>query len=344
MIDARVLAAYVDRGLVPDGPLTVHVDIIHDCNLRCPACWIHSPLVEQSRTEQSPAPESRLSLPAFTRILDELAEAKVKRIILSGGGEPFLHPDIYEMIAKSGESGMRVTVLSNGTLIDGERLADSPPSRIIINYAAMRQTEDPDGYIRRLVRFGSLIPLNLVIVVETSTLPGIAELVENSARIPGAQITFKPASLSEATSQLSLSVADREELLNRILPRSRRFLEQAKIRHNLDMFEAQLELSGKDGAAAGFSDGRKTGCYAGIFYSRIYTNGDVFFCCAHIKAGNMNAAGFSDIWKGEQYEAIRRRLRRGAYFPCCAQCGKYNLNYEARQALEVMGKWKPAAE
>ncbi|TFG60380.1 MAG: radical SAM protein [Spirochaetales bacterium] len=328
MISREALFAYVESGTLPSGPLTVHVDIINRCNLRCPSCWNHSPLVPRKKPDR----DAVLDMKGFERIRSELKAAGVGKVMLSGGGEPFLHPGIYAMISGLKDAGMHVTVLSNGMLIDPLRIERNPPDRIILNYCASRQAEDRALHRDLLERINRTVPLSLVLVTDSTAVDQVIPLVEAALDFPDIQVTFKPASLSAETVRLALSGEDREKLLNTILPRVRELCENRGIPHNIGMFEDQLAGTGPAG------DASETGCYAGIFYSRIYVNGDVFFCCAHIKTGNLYESSFAEIWKSEKYRAIRNSLKEGRFFPCCSQCGKYNLNYRAAEMLKGSGR------
>ncbi|MEW5850781.1 MAG: radical SAM protein [Myxococcota bacterium] len=83
----------------------------YDCNLQCRYCLVSS----------SPYAERRaLSVETFRALVDEAVALGVQEIFLTGG-EPFLLPDIYEMIAHAC-ARTRVTVLSNAMIIRGKRL------------------------------------------------------------------------------------------------------------------------------------------------------------------------------------------------------------------------------
>ncbi len=83
----------------------------YDCNLRCTYCVAKS----------SPnAPRRALGLANVKRLVDEAVELGFSEIFFTGG-EPFILPDIYEMLAYSA-SRVRTTVLSNAMIIRGPRL------------------------------------------------------------------------------------------------------------------------------------------------------------------------------------------------------------------------------
>jgi pyruvate-formate lyase-activating enzyme len=82
-----------------------------DCNLRCDYCCVRS----------SPtAPRRPLGLARVRRIAAEAAELGVGELLLTGG-EPFLLPDIGEMLLACA-SAAPTTVLTNGMLFAGRRL------------------------------------------------------------------------------------------------------------------------------------------------------------------------------------------------------------------------------
>lgn len=67
------------------GPECVQVDITNECNLNCIFCKNHSPLVTQHM-------KGMISFDIFTRLINDLNKLGTEKIILSGMGEPLLHP------------------------------------------------------------------------------------------------------------------------------------------------------------------------------------------------------------------------------------------------------------
>jgi pyruvate-formate lyase-activating enzyme len=95
-----------------------------DCNLRCDYCCVRS----------SPnAPRRELGLARVQRIASEAAEVGVKEIFVTGG-EPFLLPDIGEILSACAAAAP-TTVLTNGMLFTGRRgdsLRALPRDRIVL--------------------------------------------------------------------------------------------------------------------------------------------------------------------------------------------------------------------
>ena len=68
-------------------PPFLYVSIINSCNLRCTGCWV-----------DVTAPQSKISLEDFNRMVNS-AKKHGNRFFGILGGEPFLHPQLFEMLA-----------------------------------------------------------------------------------------------------------------------------------------------------------------------------------------------------------------------------------------------------
>jgi radical SAM protein with 4Fe4S-binding SPASM domain len=84
-------------------PKTVIWDITYACNLNCPHCL----------TDSGHKQARELDTEEAFRLIEILAASKVLYLSLTGG-EPFLRPDILEILARIAETGMRVDIASNG--------------------------------------------------------------------------------------------------------------------------------------------------------------------------------------------------------------------------------------
>ncbi|PNB76817.1 heme d1 biosynthesis radical SAM protein NirJ, partial [Pseudomonas sp. FW305-BF6] len=63
-----------------------------------------------------------LDTPAALTVIDDLHDAGVKVLILSGG-EPLLHDDLFVLSAYARTKGFFVALSTNGTLIDEQNIA-----------------------------------------------------------------------------------------------------------------------------------------------------------------------------------------------------------------------------
>ena len=110
-----------------------------DCNLACDYCCVRS----SPRTERRALGEDRVR-----RIADEALDAGVSELILTGG-EPFLLPDIDDLVAACTRR-LPTTLLTNGMLLTGtklERLRRMDRDRLTLQISLDSPTPDVhDGH------------------------------------------------------------------------------------------------------------------------------------------------------------------------------------------------------
>src|SRR5215470_11557471 len=95
----------------PAFPWKLWIYTNYDCNLRCRYCVARS----------SPNVARRaIGLTNVQRLIDEAVDLGFESVFFTGG-EPFLLPDIYAMLAYASKR-MQTTVLTNAMLLHGARL------------------------------------------------------------------------------------------------------------------------------------------------------------------------------------------------------------------------------
>ncbi|MEE8619301.1 MAG: radical SAM protein, partial [Dehalococcoidales bacterium] len=91
-------------------PFMFSYSITQKCNLKCKHCYSDS--VEQA------APNELSTEEAF-RLMDDLSGWGIGLLIIDGG-EPLCREDLLDVVKYASSKGIRVTIGSNGTLIDEE--------------------------------------------------------------------------------------------------------------------------------------------------------------------------------------------------------------------------------
>lgn len=92
----------------------VHWDITNECNSRCAHCYNLG--AQDGRRECAGA---ALSDVERSDLLKALREQGVFRLVVSGG-EPLLHPRIFDLLAEARSLGFQVVLYTNGLLVDEE--------------------------------------------------------------------------------------------------------------------------------------------------------------------------------------------------------------------------------
>ncbi len=312
------------------GPQTIHLDVTNTCNLDCVTCWNYGPQLATPKT--TAWKKQRIDRALFFRVLDEACATGVERVVLAGGGEPFTHPDIEDFVAAVKQRGLALTIITNGTLCDYDRLAELRVDQILLNVAsasprtyAAYHPNQPEQTFDRLMRgadrLRGITRVNFVQVINALNAHELVKMVE-LAHAHGARASFKVGDVPKGTERFGLTAEQRDDLAQVLVPAALKRATELKIRHNLDAYVAAL--SGGKGMPA---------CFAGYLYTRVAVDGRVFFCCAHLDAGNVAEQGFEQVWSAPQYQAMRERIARGQWFEACNRCGKHDMNFSAEREL-----------
>jgi len=90
------------------GLLSLELELSRACNLRCVYCYASS---------GKPLPYE-LTMEEIFQIIDQAAELGARKIIVLGGGEPLMFPNLFEIIDHIISRKIKVDLFTNGTLID----------------------------------------------------------------------------------------------------------------------------------------------------------------------------------------------------------------------------------
>ncbi len=110
----RIYARIPWQRVVPF-PVVVAVELTNHCNLRCPMCY---------RFHARTRPLGHMDFALFERIIAELAAAPACAVVLTGFGEPLLHPEFERCLAHASGKGLReLVIITNATLLSAEKTA-----------------------------------------------------------------------------------------------------------------------------------------------------------------------------------------------------------------------------
>ncbi len=341
---AEVRLQSLEDGVVRLGPQTVHVDLTNACNTDCVTCWDHSPHLTQAR----PASWKRQRADAgFVRaLLDDIeALGGLEAVILSGMGEPFTHPGVYDVIADVKRRGLHLTIITNLVAADVRRVIDLGVDTLLIGVQGASQQSYLAFHPSFSARHWSLLMEQLaalkaagrrdkhVQVVCAHNAHELSAMVELAAEHGAAQVNFKLASLRAGTEAVRIDDAQRAALLERDIAAARERAQALGVAENLEVFRAQVEAGGETTAPI-----EEIGCFLGTSYARITVDGSAQYCCnTETVVGRVDDdTPFSSLWTGDAWAAMRARLREGRYFPGCRQCGKLNQNVKLSRRFRAL--------
>ncbi|UCG38750.1 MAG: radical SAM protein [bacterium] len=332
---ARIAAGIIDRK-VYSGPWTVQIDLTNRCNNDCIACWCNSPLLGD-KGMPSGIRDATLPYERLVTIVDELSALGVRSIYFTGGGEPFMHPRILDLISYIKGKGIHLDMSTNFTLVDrataeelvrleldhmnlslwaGSRevYAKQHPNKSEETFDRMTEVIRHINELKR--RRGQTVPgLGMYNVINVHNYQDIHNMLEFAFRHRMDHVHFTHVdTVPDRTEVLALDRARLEELaaMAREVPRLTGEL-GARFGHRLHLigFETFLRRTLSSGAPEANYDtdllAVMPSCYAGWSFARILANGEINSCLKSFKipVGNIHEDSFTRIWFGERQAEFR---------------------------------------
>ncbi|MDR0493132.1 MAG: radical SAM protein [Nitrososphaerota archaeon] len=275
-------------------PLVMSWNVTRECNLKCSHCYLNADEKKLS---------NELSTQEGKQLMDQIHEVSRPLLVLSGG-EPMLRPDIFELIEYGAKKGIKMGLGSNGYLIDdavAKKLKTSGIATVSISLdshipAQHDEFRGVDNAWERAVNACKSLRKNNVLVQVNTTLThenynqidDIMSLAE-SIGVENFHLFFLVPT-GRGTKLTDISPQKYENMITTTF---------AKVhRHRLNVRPSCAPQFMR--IAQGMNmDMRQwiRGCIAGMYYCRIYPNGDVTPCpYIPIKLGNVREQSFKDIW------------------------------------------------
>ena len=111
-----------DQGVHPSGqdipyfgPISINLDLTSACNFSCPHC-VDSTIINT---------RNHLPLEDIKKSVTFLKLNGLLSVILLGGGEPTLHPDVEEIVGHLKSKRLQVGIVTNGSRL--ERITEALP-------------------------------------------------------------------------------------------------------------------------------------------------------------------------------------------------------------------------
>ena len=327
----------IKRPLTVYSPFLVVWDYTRRCNLSCKHCY--SKAGTPSRRE--------LNTKEALNVVDQLADFGVVALAFSGG-EPLARKDFFQVAGHAANSGLYVSVATNGTLISksvAKRLRQIGLNYVEISIdGASSETHDEfrglkgafDMAIKGLKNCVEEGLCTSIAVTATKRnfkeIPKILELAEKIGAKRFAIFNFVPVGRGAEMTSLDLTPEEREELMlflvDKLLGKHKVTIlattpqlarvavtRQCGVKGEVYMPMAHMQTTTVSSKAIALAD-FIGGCGAGRLYCSISPEGNVQPCVfLPLKVGNLKKEKFSDIWLNSKiFDALRKR--ENLHGPC----------------------------
>jgi len=328
-----IVSGFVDFGfnrpLLIHAPLLVVWNFTYKCNLSCKHCY----------SDASSLSKTELSTNEAMNVVDQLADFGVTSLAFSGG-EPLMRKDFFEVASHAVDSGLYVSLATNGTLLNKENVRRL--KKIELNYVevsldgADSKTHDvfrgKNGAFEQTLQglrncVEEEICTCLAVTATKNNLteiPSMLGLAENMGIDRFTLFNFVPTGRGRDILEVDLSPQEREEVLkflNRKLSEdpkiailtttpqlARVALQSPSPQENLMMPLAHMQAAAISKRAKALAD-FIGGCGAGRFYCAVSPEGDVQPCVfLPLIVGNLKTEMLEDIWfNSPVFKALRDR-------------------------------------
>ena len=366
--EIKIVAGILNGSEAFTGPLSVQIDLTNKCNNNCIGCWCNSPLLG-NKAMDSETKKKELPLELVKKLIDELDEMSVREVYLTGGGEPFMHPKIMEIIDYIKSKGIGCDMSTNFTLINKERaekLVDLGVDHMNISmWAGTPKTyikthpnkTDEDFYkIRKMLIYtanlknkkGKKKPvINIYNVISNLNYNEIKEMIDFAFSVKADSVDFTMMDpVEEKTEILLLNEKQRCKLIKDI----------NKVKDYVNKKNAELGVELKVNALDQFlrrvsNENSKEGkydsdivdiipCYAGWTFARIMANGDIIPCLkAHLfPMGNLYEKSFKEAWYSKKQNLFRSKSKFKKSDPFFSKINCYKSCDNLGTNLSIHGK------
>lgn len=333
--------------------LKLYLEPTTACNLHCRTCirnvWCD--------------PAAEMSMDCFANVVAGLADLpQLRRVVLTGFGEPLLHPHLLDMIEAVRRLDLAVTIGSNGLLLTAAVARDLVRlgvDRLVVSvdgvrpetYAGVRgaMLTEVLGNLRRLneikAQLASLSPaLGIEFVALKSNVEELAELTGLATRLNAARVLV--------SNVLPYTEEMRDEILYGHQPRPPFRAGGWPVRADAWVMWGSLELPRMhwgaerrcrfvhDQAMVVGWDGAISPCYALSHTYRYLAIDGRPKQVARYELGSVNEQSLAGIWTSEEYCLFRSQVR-AFHFPSCPDCDLRDT-CDLRAQNEGCWGWNPS--
>jgi MoaA/NifB/PqqE/SkfB family radical SAM enzyme len=327
-------------------PPVVTLALTDYCNLNCKMCPF----------QRSDIEKKHLDFDLIKKLIDQICTFK-PYISLCGRGEPFLHPNFFEIISYVKSKGLWCAVDTNGTLIgqNVDQLLNSKIDLVNVSIDSVGEIQDrirgvpgafqraTDGIRALRAKSGRLKPMLRINCVITGHSADHLEEVYETARDLGVDMLNLCHSFYVRTERMMRA----QEKISQCLPQPREkiswdtvdvdagSIDYEKLSRTIDKLRKKDEgvivtvlpnLDSSDKIRKyydfkGFVEKRDAKC--AWRHTNVYPNGDVEMCDGLYPMGNLNESDFLSIWNNDNFRKFRKQLKGLKRFPICSACCRY---------------------
>ncbi len=279
---------FLNTGFIPKSPITVSIELINKCNLKCVMCY----------TDHHQKPMKSMTLDTVDKIMKECHDEHIPSVIVGLGSEMMMYKDINEAMELVKKHGiMDVFFGSNGVLMNDkiiETLVLNQVSRVELSL----DSATPETYQK-------IRSFDMLKRVETNIEKLIACKKKYNSVLPIIRLCFVVQDKNKHEVEAFIEKwQDKVDYLD-----FQRCIDFTNVDKEVDIDPAEL---------------KDKFCSYPFYSLNVYSSGDVSPCCTFygkdLIIGNIHEKTLQEIWDGPEIKVIREQIRNKQFNKTCAKC------------------------
>src|SRR3989339_112316 len=271
-------------------PVSLQISLTNRCCAKCYYCYV----------ENSNKFKVDIDTEKLFKVLEEAKEMGVKAIEITGGGEPLVHPDVWKIISKINELGLDLGLITNGIMLDPEKLGKATWVRISLDsfnpatYKKIKGVNMPDMKLIGKMCKNKNVTVGASCVITPYNYKELYSFAKKAKEMGFSNVCFKPVEV------------ENRKVLNRFEKIVKEQMDKAiKLTdNNFKVFS--LELRRNDNTEAK----PFPLCIQQHLAAFIWSNGDIYSCCSlqgnkNMVVGNIYKGSFKDQWFSRKIIGIK---------------------------------------
>ncbi|MEM5855051.1 MAG: radical SAM protein [Candidatus Aenigmatarchaeota archaeon] len=343
------------------GPFEVQFNPTNKCNLKCRFCWLRDFDDDNLKFEE-------LDTKKYKEIIRSCHQMKVRVIEITGGGEPFMRNDILILMKTVKMYNIFGKIVTNGTLLNEEMVKNlikigwdeivfslDAPDKKINDYLRGESFDKIVKAIKTLQikkieskRNKPTVSIHMVLCNKNFHL--LPKMFEFAYNLSCRNLLIEPivllATKTKSGKELMFKKKDRKNLLKYI----REAIEVAykyNFQTNVDKLDFRLIENTSKMKKIVENEGvfkknswSSLACYQPFYRLIIRPWGVVGPCCMFDNVGeNVKDKSLKEIWFGEFFEKIRKKIRERDFPDFCSKCNPTQVqeNRKIREEIRKLG-------
>jgi len=326
---------------VPGYPIGAWIEPTTRCNVRCKTCGKF--VLDEKYKDLDPEVYDKF----VNQVLPHICE-----VILTGWGEPLLFPRFEELLQKSFEFGVKVIFITNGTLLTKEIIEDMVKHSGQIYLSVDGATKETFEFIRPQIKFEKIIGVlenikkcserlknpnfkfSINFVAIRSNLSELIQMIELAHKYGAGELCVLNFWLGNRSDEFtSESLKYYPEMIDKIFPEAQTRALELGIKLILPYYGASKYSPENKNHTTDKVIVKKvplTGCLKKPIFQKCYSpwrdvyitvEGGVRPCCMPTDyLGNLKMQSLKEIWNGENFQRLRKRIHTDNPPPYCRIC------------------------